>query len=368
MAITIIQEPSAQYPAYNDCWIKFSSDIAVSSYAEIEVSTSSLFANPFIIYPNSNGVFTFNLKHIITAIYNVDGFADINGFDTPWGASIVRNHTVHNFNLKVIDSVNVTEDLVTKAYTFFRSVNQLLETIFTVDYHLLIPFESSTFPYLPYFYGFPYFFDIYYAESGNVTLNNVTTTSVYQVGTATEEDSFRIYLDRSNNQNLSDLSLLDIKEGENRLIVTDGTQYVEPTLDRKNKCKGVYLKWANFHGGYSFWLFDRFYTERFKQESIGEVFSNNTSFVDENTGDYISLGKEGEREIVVKASLSEREFRYVKDIIFSPHVEMYTSEEANVLGYFINVNVKGDISRAIKKHNNKIQLTIQLPEIKTMKM
>ena len=70
MAITITTEPTGIYPGSNDSFVIFTSDLADNNRAEITVSPASLFPNVFIIYPDSDGEYIFNLKEAVQAVFN----------------------------------------------------------------------------------------------------------------------------------------------------------------------------------------------------------------------------------------------------------------------------------------------------------
>ncbi len=62
MAISILKEPSGIYPAYNDSFIEFQSSLIGDKRAEVTVFPTSVFTRTFVLYPDSQGRYLFNLK------------------------------------------------------------------------------------------------------------------------------------------------------------------------------------------------------------------------------------------------------------------------------------------------------------------
>jgi len=80
MAITFTKEPEGIYPAYNDSFIEFSSDLADDNKAEITLYPVDIFTRVFVIYPDTDGKYLFNLKEAVKVIFNANGFSDSNFF------------------------------------------------------------------------------------------------------------------------------------------------------------------------------------------------------------------------------------------------------------------------------------------------
>lgn len=368
MAITISKQPSGIYPGYNDSYLEFSSDLANNNKAEISLLPASLFPNPFVIYPDLDGNYLFNLKEVIKVIFNQNQFEDTNLDLSVWWKSITGLYLEKQIDIEVFN--DSTSETTSATYEFQKGVKQVGQDIFDNEYQLLTHSINGIDHELTYFEGFPFSVDILKATLGAdlkiVSLNTTDETTVFN---PTATDSFRINIDRGDGDNFTTSNILPLITGQNKLEIYENDVFkTNLYLTKKENCEGIYLKWFNSQGGFSHYLFDRFFINQIQGRTLEKVLNYDFANIEDSTGFLNSTGKQAAETINVKARYEANEHEVLKDIFKSPYVQMYTSMFANIEGRFIDVDVEGSMSFSNKRGNNEIALIIQLPEVVTPKL
>ena len=370
MTISISKEPEGIYPAYNDSFIEFSSDLADNNKAEITVEPTEIFTRVFVLYPDADGNYLFNLKEAVKVIFNQDGFKDANFFTDAYWKSISGLYLSQDITIKVLSDID--EEEIPKTYEFFKAVKQIGESIIDNPFQILTYTLGGIDHYLTYFEGFPFSFDIQrviYVEGKVLNVKSLNSGITSEDMDVTATGAFRMNVDRSDGKNWTFDNVLPLIEGLNRLEIHEDTVFkVNVLLTKKKKCSGVYLKWFNRDGGFSHFLFDAFYNELTTGANIDVIQSTEFNNIESKTGNFKSTGKEAQRVLRIKASYDAIEYQVLKDILISPFVQMYTSQEANVSGKFIDVNIEGSLNYANKRGFNKAILSVDLPEVITAKL
>lgn len=368
MAITITKEPSALYPAYNDSFIQFTSDLADNYRAEITVYPVIDFPRKFIIYADTDGNYTFNLKEQIRSKFSAATFRDANYNTTTFFQSHNTNYKSQDILIEVFsDDAN---ESVSKTYTFYRYVKQIGEELYSNDYEVLLPTVNGVDFYLPYWEGFPLCLDIKYVQIAElVSLKNVYTSAEGAQVYAGETGSVRYNVDRGDGNNFTNNSILVLNDGINHLELNINTVFKSNIyITKKTECSGIYLKWANNQGGYSHWLFENYFSQKTTGKDDDYVLANDFGNVGEVYGVERVTSKTIREVMTVKTSYKSEWYNVLKELLFSPSVQMYTSTEANVTGEFIDVYVNGSLSYLSKKKNNEATFAIELPESQTLKL
>ena len=368
MAITISQEPEGIYPAYNDSFIKFSSDLVNNNRAKITVYPVLTFPNVFVIYPDADGNYLFNLKEAVKVLFNVNGFEDEN-FDTSvFWKSITGLYLYQQIDIEVFS--DISDESTTEYYEFFKAVKQISEAIYSNTVQLLTYTPDGVNHTLTYFEGFPFHFDIQKVLiDAEIVVKSLNTGNDTGIMTATNSESFRVIIDRGGANNWTNDNILPLITGLNRLEVYEDDVFKSNLLLTKKKvCSGVYLKWFNRSGGFSHYLFDKYFVSQTRSKEIGRVLNNEFLNIDEATGKSKSIGKEAVGNINIKAKFESEDYEVLKDIFTSPLVQMYTSNVAYVEGSFIDVFVDGSFSFANKRGKSEIALIVDLPEVITAKL
>lgn len=368
MAIVFTKEPEGIYPAYNDSFIEFSSDLADNNKAEITIFPVEIFTRIFLIFPDADGKYLFNLKEAVKVVFNQNGFSDEN-FDTSiYWKSIIGLYLLQQIQINVFSDID--NEIVIKNYEFYKAVKQIGEAINSNPFQLLSFSQNGIDHEMTYFEGFPFHFDIQKVVSGSdITVKNLNTDNETAIMNPTTSEAFRIIIDRGGAHNWTSDNVLPLIEGLNRLEINEGGSFKSNLwITKKKKCSGVYLKWFNRSGGFSHYLFDRYFVEETKGSNLGNVLNNDFSNIPNAIGTHKSLGKKGEGTLIIKAKYDSSDYENIKDIVLSPLVQIYTSYEAYIEGRFIDVIVNTVLPHSNKREKNEIILNVELPGLITAKL
>ena len=373
MAITITKEPSGIYPAYNDSFIEFTSSLANNNRAEITIYPTATFPNVILLYPDEDGKYLFNLKEVMKVRFNEDGFNDQNYFTDADYKSITGNYIEQEIDIDVFND-STSDITLTKDYTFYKSVLQVGRTIPANLYGLLSYSEDDSTYYLTYFKGFPFSFDLRRIEpdeNTEIEVENVTAadSSVPLTDAELANGALRMNVDRGDGDSWNNTGFLDIIEAVNKLHILD-EEIIRSVvyLDVRNVCSGVYLKWFNSQGGFSYYLFQQYKIESVGGQDLGYILNSDFNNIEDSIGFVKSTGKQSSRTFVIKARYNANEFEILKDLLYSPSIQLYTSTEQDADADFIDVTVEGTLRNSNKRGNNEIILTVVLPEIVTAKL
>lgn len=370
--MTFTQEPQNIYPAYNDSYIKFTSAYAVDDRAVIIVDSNY----QFTIFPNSNGEYQFNLKHVITAIMNDNRFEDNLDYSTSgWG--FTDNSLYKSIDVSFTLYGDDTNENETRTYTFNKAVKQFGDKSYTNQYQLMYPSEDGINYHLTYFEGFPFEIPFRYIPavvdngdgtfSNEITISNKRTNETSQAFRPQNTAPYRLFIDKgSTSWNSADvlqlpdmMSQLDIK--------VDGAVNTTVFLTKHEARCGSYLKWFNQDGTYSYWLFNDWFKEGYDSEELDRVSTNNFSNIYDNLQGVTQItGKTGGKTIELKTSVTKEEKEYIKSLFTSPKVQLYTSREPFVDGEWLDVKVATDgMVYNSKKYRNQMKVEIELPQTQT---
>lgn len=355
--ITISQEIPNFYPAYNESYIKFSTDFSENSKANINVG-----AYTFTIYPSPNGSYMFNLKHIVTALINDNKFRDNISFVNIGGVSDPSLYL--SLTVEITAFSNSGSETITKDYTFTKAVKQAGDVNYSNPNQLLLPTPDGSNYHLKYFEGFPLDFGFRYVNSGDVI--TVTNKSTEQVATfnVTQTGSHRLIIDNAS-ENWNNDNILAMPDLLNPLqIRVNGTLRNTLNLNKQPLKEGVYLKWFNSEGGYSYWLFNKFYKTDYSTDEIDRISTNNfTDIYSQKQGTTVISGKALDKSQTLKTQVNEIEFEHLKSIVSSPLVQMWTRQDPYSVGEWIDVKViSRGLSNNTKRYIKKVEVEIELPE------
>ncbi len=134
-------------------------------------------------------------------------------------------------------------------------------------------------------------------------------------------------------------------------------------------CKGLYLKWLNIQGGYSYWLFSpNFKTDR-KVKTLGEI-QNHWRVRGLGDTNNIDIGKTGQDTISVYTKTYTKYMNEIISVLESPEVYLYTDDATNCEKFtdnlcgWVRVSVSdGRYQIQNSKYNlQPLSLKIQLPQ------
>jgi hypothetical protein len=364
-------------PAFNNNIIEFKSDSTIES-VQARVIINSI---PFIIYKIPSGWFRFNFKEISKILVNKNNFQDylttniididINtytyeqeeGFFT--GNVILEvtliNGTIEtlNFNIKFLSNVYNLEDYKKYDLGNQNSAIPLLPNIKNTNNQYFVK----------YFEGYP--FDITFYDTSGFDIQFINPysylTTFKRRGTLT-----RLFFgdgenDLINNSLFSldnNITKIDIYQDDNSI-----NKYI--FLQRVYMCgnDAVYLKWYNAQGGYSYWLFNKFYQKNNSSSNIGDL-QNDFENLKNTIAPKIQIGKNSFDTIFLDSDLlNENEFNLLIGIFTSPKVYLFTGLPLARAKHtdWIEVEVKNKNSniRDWKNRSKNIAFEIELPEKNT---
>lgn len=368
MAVQIIKDLLTLNPAYNDSIIEFSSStLSGVTYSEISINS-----NIFKVYPIA-GVFTYNFKEIVKVLINQNNFSDsiipdlsVDYIVDDSTLSLILTPTIKIYN-------STTSEQVTKEYKFLKNVEQLInyrtKSDINNDVRVLLPTENYTDYYLPYFEGYPLDFSVYGLTSGNtLTFKNVTTISETDSVTILNSIPKRIFLsDGGINETINNILGLSTTTNLVEMWVDDIFKSNIKIKRNESKC-GVYLKWFNANGGYSYWLFDEIFSDNLNTKTIDEINGSYDNLQNITSTSNIT-GKSGNRTFKLTTRFTEIEKEYLTSLLLSPLVEMYVHQtpfNQTDSAKFIGVKVNDGSSTFNNKYSNyKFETTITLPDLFT---
>lgn len=370
MAISIINEPNIIYPAYNDSYIEFTSSLTGTTKAVIQLEPSATFPKPFEIYPNLNGRFLFNLKEPVKSRFNTNGFEDIYYiYPTGWSKNIENTYLTQTINITDY-GVETTGTTLNRTYEFYKSVKQVGEPVHNNPNQILNNSINGIDYNISYYEGYPFSFELQRVGDGDAIKVYNRNTSIFSNNLISDSNStFRIYIDKVTT-NWTTSNFLPLQDDLNKLEIYN-TGVLTTNLNLKKvpaKC-GVFLKWFNDNGGYSYFLFDEFYNSNTSNKTIDEVTRNDFNNVNNGLKSPNKIiGKQANESLTVKATVDKNEVEHLRSLFTSPSVQLYTSQSPFIEGEFIDVTISGSHNYFTKKALNEVKIKINLPEQITLSL
>lgn len=365
-------------PLPNDKWllsennriVEFSSDYAEpTAFCDITIPTLT----PIRIYPLPDGSFWFNFKNYISSLLkdyedNLDitvNPVDIDSFVKDWSKVYYTDEI--DFNITFTDGFE--EDTQVTPYVLLGAEQpydyKKGRTVESNDDVILSPLKLNTNNryYLKYWDGYP--FDIGYTLERGVTSDtqailNLTNAIASPNINFTQTVSRLVISDGDTTQSLE--LYLPLVDGYNEL------KFVNPFVDlyKDPAGCGVYLKWLNQYGGYSYWLFNEFYKVDSRNRSLGTI--NNDFFnLDETISQSKQLGKTSSNAWTILAdNLNPNDMNIAKGILTSPKVYLFTGirfAQNNFNDWLeVALNTTTSTIKNPREEKGELSLTIELPK------
>lgn len=364
--ITITNELLPINPAYNDSIIEFQTTATGTTSASIIVDGST-----FKVY-GINNHYSFNFKNIVRALINENKFKDCI-VPNLYSATIYDDSTL-SYQLPFTISVDgYSAETLTKNYKFLKNVEQLIDnkrkSSADNPVRILLPTNNYIDYNLTYFEGYPFDFSIYGISSGsNFYLKNKTSISTSEVYLSATNDVKRLFIsDGGNNEFLS--NIIGLTNTINKLeLWVDGSFNSNINVKRIDSKSGVYLKWFNASGSYSYWLFDDVVTETLTTNTLDEVNGVYDNIQNISATSQIT-GKKANKTLKLNTKFSEFDKDYITSILTSPLVEMYIYNQPFQqiqTNSFVGVSLNdGSTPFNNKTGNYQMNLTITLPSYNT---
>ena len=134
---------------------------------------------------------------------------------------------------------------------------------------------------------------------------------------------------------------------------------------------GIFLRWRNTYGGWSYWLFSQDYTEELKSKSLGSTRIGRT-FVGGKDNSFYPFGTTAKKTWILTSEIPvlDYEFEEVKSLFVSPEIYIWKGNNANETtpNYWERVNIVEGSQKF--KHNNQythaLSVTVEFNEPKTI--
>lgn len=333
--------------AYNNDILRFYSDATTpAQYADVilredvpflleNTEARQLFS--IRLYPNPQGQFYVNLQPYIAATLNTRNFTDTLNPSLEAGSP---NSFIYNYNNGTVLSGVLSLKIMHTDATVATSNSALTWLAGAQQYGEYTRFAKTTFMIqspsrkdnpnewpLKYWQGYPFDVSLYMLYSifslrRSIPIKNETnglSQTFAQEGTINR----LVFSDGRTDETIE--TMLPLTEGMNKLkfgFTQPKWLHVEKV---PYKC-GVYLKWLNALGGYSYWLFEDTYAIDRSTKSLGEIDSDNAN-IENSFGRSISLGKESQDTLKIIAELlTEDDRRIVEGILDSPKIYLFTGQ------------------------------------------
>lgn len=370
-----LTDTNALKMAYNNDVARFFSDIAGALPLYCDVTATDINIR---LYPAPDNTFYFNFRQYVSALINTRNFEDTLEtsitsmvpesfiYDASEGAFLFKQVT---FKIRLS---NNTDDTSIKTMYWIAGVQQLGDhaTYSRTGIYVLSPFikETTNKYYLKYWQGYPFDISFFFIPTRTLRIKNLTNLLTAQfTGTGYVK---RLFL----SDGRTDVTLeeeLPLVEGYNELRIM---QNVSPSASQDKfitlekvpyKC-GVYLKWLNSFGGYSYWLFEHTYSIDRNSKQLGELDRDTFNRADTFTR-AIQIGKESQDTIRVVADLLTQDERDVLESIFdSPKIYLFTGApySQNDARDWVEISMKttnGRIKNAKEQMTNFV-IDFELPQ------
>ncbi len=358
--------------SHNNNVIEFSSDITDPIRdCIITVGTSIV-----TLYPRPDGAFYYNFKEVVSSLINTNNYADDLNTDVSVSYFYTWNSRVY-LDLDVTISINFTNDTSdqdTKDLKFILSAVNLRDynsrfpyTVGINQINLMLPLVSganNTY-YAKYFAGYPFDITIYRDENTSLDMDIDNLTNAQNITyDSIEADFFRfVFSDGRTDTSIEDVfSLVD---GLNNIRFTlSGSDDKFLNLEKEQGCSGVYLKWLNDSGGYSYWLFNNNASRRGYKEK--GYLNNDFNNLEDTTSQQISLGLDSKDTFTVyDRNINENQKNLIATILDSPKVYLFTGTPFAQNNFNDWMEIKNKTRRydlkQVKRDLFNISLSFELP-------
>jgi len=367
--------------AYNNNIVEFNSDSALEAISA-DITGLGIIAK---VYPRPDGTFYFNFIDYITSIINTKNFADDLEYDLVDGDITTFIYDVANGCYKEgivtfkINFIDTTFETTTRDLHFLAGVHQLEnykknQILFDTNiFAFLHPVQnrSNNICYLKYWEGYPFELSFHYVITENsINIINTTNGLDYLINPLSKISSLFLS-DGRTDVTLEDF--LPLVNGINNLefFVDDETPNVNLIIEKADSECGVYIKFLNSYGRWTYWLFSHKHYRNRTSKSLIEM-DNDYRNLEDTISPTIQSGKSsGETIKCAYERLNEMQKILLDEISDSPKILMFTGErfsKANINDW-MEVNLKTS-SFPIYDHSKYLYnayLEFELPSRNTIK-
>ncbi len=127
--------------------------------------------------------------------------------------------------------------------------------------------------------------------------------------------------------------------------------FLPPNFSIKDKC-GIYLKWLNPQGAYSYHLFEKYSAKELLVQSKGTIQDNETD-------DVLEIGKVGSRKQNIHTQLQVSDSALLESLMLSPEVYIYTGKRFSGANSWERIRIINPSLKYADKKNNKVSFTAE---------
>ena len=373
MAIVFTQDivQNTVLPAYNNNVIKFYTDDTSKVVLNANIILNG---TTIVLYPNPTGEFYFNFREYITNIVNQNRFIDLvnpqlDATDDNTFVYAGSGYFSDNVLIK-INFTDLTSESVNRLLLFNMAVEQLdgykrnvIQQGNDIVLSPLMPNTNNHY-YVKYWEGYP--FDLSFVTlnfpAGNIFLENLTNLLNYTFPIAGKITRL-FFCDGSTDESINDF--LPIAFGKNEIAFSD--RFI--IVDKQDVCEGLYLKWLNSYGGYSYWKFDNIFKRTTNTKSFGELVTDFGN-LGQTFSQVAELGKTAGEKISVNTDLlDENELALLKSLLISPKIYLFVGEpfsRADITAWVeVKITSTGYTTRNYKNQSVKLAFELELPDLYT---
>lgn len=331
---------------FNNNIIKFYDDGAAAPL-HADIVTTDFTAR---IYPDPNGLFTFNFNRYLKALAIKNNLADVINFNIGGSVnSLVYDDTANVlYNLECTITITLSEAnpvSVSRSYQFIAGVEQLVEfqrqeypqlPIFLLQNSMA---RSKSFYHVNYWEGYPFDLSVYCSTPGNLNIDNVSNgldlNVPIQAGALVNRISFG---DANSEITINDF--LPLKTGLNRLVfrrpgydpaINLNETPLNVIINKHEPECGVYIKFRNEKGGWTYWLFHK-NKGRERSSSKLEELANDSRNIESTIAPIIQSGVKDSSEVIncFAVGVDANDMRTLEYLIDSPKVYLFTGERFSI--------------------------------------
>lgn len=368
--------------AYNNQVIRFSSD---SENAILNATISGLGINA-TIYPLPTGEFYFNFKEYIMAAINTKNFEDDLVTDLQPGDSLKFTYDVSDGVylegpvLIKLNFIDASEESVIRNLHFLAGVEQLEtykknETLISEsDYAVLSPVKDRTndTTYLKYWEGYPFEFSFHTIHpEDNFTLLNTTTAVEHEFKAKGKITSVYVS-DGRTDVTLEDF--ISLTTGLNIILFKHNDVIQQPIIEliKNNAECGVYIKFLNKAGRWTYWLFSTYHFRTRTSKYMAEL-DNDFENIEDTKSPVMQTGKiSGDTLRCAAERLYQNDKTLLEGITDSPKIYLFTGERFSRSNHmdWVEMSVKSGTFTLMepKKRIYSFYMEFDLPNRYTQKL
>ena len=367
MAINFIRDISEDNFLYshNNNIVEYYTDNTVDAIIRSDIIINGV--TVINVYPSPTLGFFYNLKNVITDLINKTNYSD--DLQTDLSTSYT-----YDWQKGMYLSAEVEIRIVFDTFLFdtvTRDLKFILSAVNQRDYNKRFPYDSGldkTLLSLPlltannnkyysrYWQGYPFDIGVYKGIDSidEILVDNLTNGLNYSFALASPKGFERLVFSDGNTSTTIENSL-PFLVGFNELKIDTGITDAFLQLEVEKGCpNGVYIKWLNDRGGYSYWLFKSTNTQR-NYTDLGSLIDDNNNLED-TVSPVISLGKASRDSVnVTDELLREEQKNLISTMIDSPKVYLFTGTPFSQNNFNDWIEVKVNTSDfAIKNVRSKL--------------